>query len=125
MNPVSWVRFVIGAAAALGLGFAGQPYTTWKDYAGGSDSMQYSALRQINRKNVNRLELAWFRPSQGANHAFNPIIVDGTMYVLDGNGAISALDASSGKQIWTHPWRAIPPIGASTIGRARIAATGG
>ena len=103
MNRVSWVRFVIGAATALELGLAEKPYTTWKDYAGGSDSMQYSALRQIDRKNVNRLELAWFRPSPGANHAFNPVIVDGTMYILEGNGAISALDASTGKQIWTHP----------------------
>jgi len=26
------------------------PYTTWSDYGGSSDSMQYSALRQINGK---------------------------------------------------------------------------
>jgi hypothetical protein len=26
-----------------------QPYTTWRDYGGGEDSMQYSALKQINK----------------------------------------------------------------------------
>src|SRR4030088_1516396 len=44
---------------ALSWTAAAQPYTTWKDYGGASDSMQYSALRQINKGNVARLELAW------------------------------------------------------------------
>ena len=29
------------------------PYTTWSDFAGGPDGMQYSALTQINKTNVN------------------------------------------------------------------------
>jgi quinoprotein glucose dehydrogenase len=104
MSCVSWVRFVTAAGTILlSAASAEQPYTTWKDYAGGSDSMQYSALRQITKKNVNRLELEWFHPAPGANHAFNPVIVDGIMFVLGGDQAISALDAATGKQIWTHP----------------------
>ena len=31
------------------------PYTTWSDFAGGADGMQYSALKQINKTNVNQL----------------------------------------------------------------------
>ena len=30
------------------------PYTTWRDYGGSADSMQYSALTQIDRTNVAR-----------------------------------------------------------------------
>ena len=37
-----------------------KPYTTWRDYGGSADSMQYSALTQINKTNVAQLELAWF-----------------------------------------------------------------
>ncbi|MGH9722783.1 MAG: hypothetical protein ACRD8O_21450 [Bryobacteraceae bacterium] len=81
----------------------GQPYTTWKDYAGGSDSMQYSALKQITKGNVNLLELAWFHSSPGTPNAFNPIIVDGVMYVLEGDRSIAAIDAAAGKPIWSDP----------------------
>ena len=38
------------------------PYTTWSDFAGGPDGMQYSALKQINKANVNQLELADGKP---------------------------------------------------------------
>ena len=36
---------------------------------------------------------------------FNPVIVDGVMYVAGDYGAIVALDAATGKMIWTHPTR--------------------
>jgi quinoprotein glucose dehydrogenase len=81
-----------------------RPYTTWADYGGSADSMQYSALSQITKQNVNRLELAWFFPvpDRKGNFGFNPIVVDGVMYVLGPKDAIVALDAASGKPLWTH-----------------------
>ena len=81
-----------------------EPYTTWSDYGGSADSMQYSALTQITKRNVNRLELAWFFPvpDRKGNFGFNPIVVDGVMYVLGPTDAIVALDASTGRQIWSH-----------------------
>ena len=81
-----------------------QPYTTWSDYAGSADSMQYSALKQIDRRNVGQLELAWFYPvpDRTGNFGFSPLVVDDVMYVLGSNNAIVALDAATGKQIWTH-----------------------
>jgi glucose dehydrogenase len=39
-----------------------KPYTSWPDYGGSPDSMQYSALTQIDRANVGRLQRAWFFP---------------------------------------------------------------
>src|SRR5205823_4503922 len=83
---------------------AKQPYTTWSDYAGGAESMQYSALKQINKSNVSKLDLAWFYPSPGPSgrFAFNPLIVDGIMYVTGKDGGIFALDAATGKERWSH-----------------------
>jgi hypothetical protein len=54
-----------------------QPYSTWSDYGGSADSMQYSALKQIDRTNVNQLELAWSYPvpPTGGRFGFNPVIV--------------------------------------------------
>ena len=33
-----------------------KPYTTWRQYAGGAHSSQYSALDQINKGNVAKLQ---------------------------------------------------------------------
>jgi glucose dehydrogenase len=92
------------AAATLGAQAPASRYTTWRDYGGSSDSMQYSALRQIDKRNVNQLELAWFYPvpDRTANFGFNPIVVDGVMYVLGPRNSLVALDAASGKQVWAH-----------------------
>jgi quinoprotein glucose dehydrogenase len=104
-------------AALLALAVAGgaappkkQPYTTWTDYAGAADSMQYSALKQINKSNVKRLELAWsyLAPGPSGRFAFNPMVVDGVMYVVGKDNAIVALNAATGKQIWSHPVEGIP-----------------
>ncbi|HKE25444.1 MAG TPA: PQQ-binding-like beta-propeller repeat protein [Bryobacteraceae bacterium] len=81
------------------------PYTTWSDYGGSADSMQYSALKQIDKSNVSRLELAWSYtvPGTSGRFGFNPIVVDGVMYLLGNENAIVALDAATGTQIWSHP----------------------
>src|SRR5438874_6088599 len=83
----------------------GADYSTWKDYGGSADSMQYSSLRQINKNNVKSVELAWFAPAPGPNgrFAFSPLIVDNVMYVVGKDSAIIALDAATGKQVWSHP----------------------
>ena len=82
----------------------GRPYTTWRDYGGSSDSMQYSALTHIDRTNVDRLEQAWFFavPDKKGTFGFNPIVVDGVMYLLGPANAIVAVDAVTGRQIWSH-----------------------
>ena len=82
-------------------GGSAKPYTTWTAYQGGSHSAQYSALDQINKSNVSRLDVAWTYPVNG-NITFNPIIVDGVMYVQGTGNAIVALDAATGKEIWRH-----------------------
>jgi len=81
-----------------------RPYTRWRDYGGSADSMQYSALDQITRDNVSRLQLAWFFPvpDRKGNFGFNPIVVDGVMFVLGPANAIVALDAATGRQLWSH-----------------------
>jgi glucose dehydrogenase len=80
-----------------------QTHTAWSDYSGNPDSAQYSALEQINRSNVSKLEVAWTYSTGDHNkYFFNPLIVDNMMYVLAKNNSIVALDAATGKEIWTH-----------------------
>ena len=83
-----------------------QPYTTWSAWGGTKDSMQYSALTQINRANVNQLEQVWFYPAPGVGlgrYSFSPLVVGNIMYVgAKENRAVVALDAATGKELWAH-----------------------
>jgi quinoprotein glucose dehydrogenase len=97
---------VLAGACALSLRLVAAqtaPYTTWSSYAGAADGAQYSALKQIDRSNVHTLKVAWTYPTlDGANYLFNPLVVDGVMYVLAKNNAVIALDAATGRELWLH-----------------------
>jgi glucose dehydrogenase len=112
MRRVGGIASLTGFAVAIALAtLAGQsrsggtsrtaakPYTTWESYAGGAHSSQYSALDQINKKTVAKLQVAWSYPITG-NSIFNPVVVDGVMYAPVGGGALAAIDAATGKEIW-------------------------
>ena len=73
------------------------------DYGGGPDSSHFVALDQINKSNVNQLQVAWIYPTgDSRSYLFNPIVVDNVMYVLARNSSLVALDAATGKEIWIH-----------------------
>nr|MBO2513279.1 pyrroloquinoline quinone-dependent dehydrogenase [Gammaproteobacteria bacterium] len=93
----------LGPAALPAIDAVAQDYTTWRSYAGGAHSSQYSALDQINKSNVHRLEVAWKFPVGERSVLFNPIVVDGVMYVLARDNEIVALDAATGRELWAHP----------------------
>lgn len=68
------------------------------------------ALKQINKTNVAKLDRVWSysAPGPGGRYAFNPLAVDGVMY-LNGKGqSVVALDAATGKEIWSHPTEGTP-----------------
>jgi quinoprotein glucose dehydrogenase len=112
-NPWVWSVGAIGLAAMLcGLAVTqrapasvSRPYTTWSDYGGSADAMQYSGLTQIDRTTVRQLEPAWsFKaPGPSGRFAFSPLIVDDVMYVVGKDNAIVALNAATGQPIWTRP----------------------
>src|SRR5580700_5003271 len=78
-------------------------HKTWKQYGGGADQSHYMDLKQITKENVKQLQIIWnyADPEGGRGNFFNPIVVDGVMYVVAKGGAIVALDATTGKEIWT------------------------
>ena len=102
----SRVRFTLFICLASALPIAAQPVAShldWRDYGGNADSAQYSGLRQINRSNVAKLKVVWTYPTgDSSKYFFNPIVIDGVMYVLAKGNSIVALDAATGKELWTH-----------------------
>ena len=85
-------------------------YTTWSQPGGSIEGAQYSALKQINKTNVNQLEWQWFYPAPGpvGRFAFSPLVVDNVMYVVGKDSAVFALDAVTGKEIWRFDTEGTP-----------------
>ncbi|HEY4325048.1 MAG TPA: PQQ-binding-like beta-propeller repeat protein [Mucilaginibacter sp.] len=78
-------------------------HKSWKQYGGSADQSKFVEFKQITKKNVNQLQVAW-SCSTGDNvqYLFNPIIVGNVMYLLAKNHSLVALDATNGKEIWIH-----------------------
>ena len=79
-------------------------HATWSQYAGGPDQSKYFETKQITKKNVNQLKVAWVYPvldSAGQN-GFSPIVVDSIMYLMAKNSSLIAISARTGKEIWIH-----------------------
>ncbi len=92
----SGLNFPIAAAAA-------DTFVNWSGYLGGPESQQYTPLKQINKTTVKQLEVAWTLPVGMGNATFNPVVVDGVMYVIAKNAStIVAVDATTGKELWSH-----------------------
>ena len=80
---------------------SGGGYREWEMFGGGPENIHYSTLQQIDRENVNRLEVAWRFDSgdefPGSEMQCNPIIVDGVLYATTPKLRVIALDAATGK----------------------------
>ena len=63
----------------------------------------YSPLAAINDKNVARLGFAWdYHLGTRRGLEGTPVVVDGVMYAPGNWGRVYALDAASGKALWTY-----------------------
>ncbi|HEY5054557.1 MAG TPA: PQQ-binding-like beta-propeller repeat protein [Acidobacteriaceae bacterium] len=99
--------FAVAAIAGGAVSPAQQGRTTWHDYLGGPDSSHYSALKQINTGNVKNLDVAWSYPTgDETTYTFSPVVVDNVAYVAAKGGALVALDATTGKELWVHAFTA-------------------
>jgi alcohol dehydrogenase (cytochrome c) len=75
----------------------------WLNWRRTDNAWGYSPLDQINRQNVQQLQLAWSwaMDDTGANEA-TPLVYDGIMYLPNPGGVIQALDGATGDLIWEY-----------------------
>ena len=97
----------------------------WLSHAGSVDGRRHSSLDRITPANVGRLRLQWMRQLPlTAPGMLTPLVVGGTMFVSLPDGTTFALDATSGRPLWssgakgTVPERALSVDGAGTGGPA-------
>ncbi len=82
----------------------------WFTYFGDYQGQHYSLLKQINLNNVAQVQTAWsFQPQGGGGMQATPLVVDGIMYVTASSNYAYALDAATGKTLWTYKYQAKDP----------------
>jgi quinohemoprotein ethanol dehydrogenase len=69
------------------------------DYA----ETRFSKLNQINADNVKKLGLVWSYPLESSRGVeATPVVVDGIMYQTASWSVVHAIDARTGKRLWTY-----------------------
>jgi quinoprotein glucose dehydrogenase len=117
MNRIFLWSLGLGSLLALSCSHrADQPVGTretgknWPVYGGNPAGNRYSPLTQINRQNVQGLEIAWIYNSvsdlgdeatPGSQMECQPIVVDGVLYATNPNLVLFALDAAQGTKLWS------------------------
>ncbi len=85
--------------------------TEWRFYGGDQGGARHSPLRQIDRRNVGRLQRAWvYRTGElglglkdapfRASFSTTPLVVAGVMYLTTPSSRVIALDAETGRELW-------------------------
>jgi quinohemoprotein ethanol dehydrogenase len=90
----------------------------WVTNGGGTTNDRYSSLEEINTENVSQLKGDWMtkigKNATAAKFSAEGTAVEyeGTIYISDGADDVFALDASSGKRLWTYEPKLPPdPLG--------------
>jgi alcohol dehydrogenase (cytochrome c) len=81
-----------------------EPAADWLTYSGSYWSSRHSALTQINRGNVGRLALRWIHQLEDAPECVevSPVVRKGVMLVTQPPSRVLALEATTGKEIWSY-----------------------
>src|SRR5918911_5545523 len=81
----------------------------WLTYSGNFNSQRHSGLTQIKPENASDLVLKWVFQSRSLDkHEVTPLVVDGVMYTIQSPNDVIALDAATGKTIWTYSHKPDP-----------------
>jgi quinoprotein glucose dehydrogenase len=73
----------------------------WPVWGGSPENQHYSALAQINRTNVQQLQVAWtYDTAEKGGVQTSPLVVGRTLYGISPTQKIFAVDAATGKLLW-------------------------
>ena len=79
----------------------------WLMYSGAFDGKRFSRLSQFTPANAHRAAVRWIYQFEGSERLqeTSPIVNDGVMYITEAPNVVHALDAASGRRLWsyTHP----------------------
>ena len=95
----------IASALALSAPASGRA-ADWPAFGHDHGNRNFSDLTQIDRGNVARLRPAWiFQTGVTGYFQAQPVMVDGLLYISTTQNHVAALDARSGRVVWTYTHR--------------------
>ena len=75
----------------------------WMSYGRTYSEQRYSPLDQITKDNAGNLKLAWhYDLDTNRGQEGTPLIIDGVMYATTNWSKMKALDAATGKLLWSY-----------------------
>jgi alcohol dehydrogenase (cytochrome c) len=95
---------------------ASPPPGDWLSWRRTQDGLGFSPLKQIDKGNVARLQLAWSLALPAGQNAATPLVHDGVIYVHSFGDHVQALDATTGDELW-HYARTLPQDTRPTLKR--------
>ncbi|MFV0278328.1 MAG: PQQ-dependent dehydrogenase, methanol/ethanol family [Parahaliea sp.] len=103
-SPVGAADPKAAADVRSGSDAVGTSDADWPRFGRSWQENHYSPLRQINATNVNELGLAWYLdlPEMFSSGVSSPVAADGVLYYAVAHSYLYAVDAVSGKVLWTY-----------------------
>ena len=84
-----------------------RPAQDWPAFGRDASNAHHSPLTAIDRSNVARLRPAWiFQTGITGTFQAEPVIVEGVMYVSTTGNHVAALEARTGRVLWTYTHKA-------------------
>jgi len=74
----------------------------WPAFGRTYGEQHFSPLKDINASNIGKLSLAWSLDIDSGNMATGPVAMNGVIYVASGYSIVRAVEATSGKLLWTY-----------------------
>ena len=99
---------IVKAPAFSAEELAADPRENWLTNGGALSNARYSPLDEIDSENVDDLKGEWMVHLNGSGEATKysaeaqPIVYEGTMYVVSGADDVFAVDVESGKKLWVY-----------------------
>lgn len=113
-----WIGQILCVFLSLSAATAAD-YKSWPVYSGSNDMIHYTRLTQINPRNVSQLKVAWTYDTGDAfpdsEMECNPIVIHGILYATSPKMRVFALDAATGKLLWSFR----PPSASTVPSRTR------
>ena len=98
------IVMVVGAVAGISNASPTIHGADWRSYGLESSEQRFSPLTQIRAETLSRLGLAWSLdlPREARALEATPLAVDGVLYFPTTLSVVYAVDASSGKTLWSY-----------------------
>jgi quinoprotein glucose dehydrogenase len=109
---------LLAASLALPQGANHKEAVEWPVYGGNPEDSRYSLLKQIDRSNVSKLQIAWTYDAGGGRGGLEttPLVAGGLVFGNTPGGKVFAVDGATGKEAWS--WDSKSAFGLKTRGFA-------